>query len=379
MNNLIPFSRPTFYTPKNLGGTNSLNNLVQNVNTPNYQSQNALTAIYNPNPDNSTDGNHHGTPMSEMSLSEAMQSMAALDSTLAQAALAQMPMGIQQAMNAMAASDAGISANNALSTMSPAAFSGQIGQMSDASKGQLGMAIGGSSGMSVGQVNAAAENATMGMTPGMATAAALGFGVGTGDISAPSQDIGISGDVGIGGGQGISGAAASGNNAATQDATDPQAAPTGNVADGQGSISGHDTGPGSGDAGPTVICTELHRQQLMPNFIWRADCEFAKTVDMAARRGYLMWGIPVVNIMQKSKAFTHLVNILAKPWSRHMAFLMGAEKKDNLIGRALMAVGLPVCRFIGRNTINSPINPPKPHDNCAKPIITAQNPPKPYA
>ncbi|USG61471.1 hypothetical protein NBZ79_00585 [Sneathiella marina] len=110
------------------------------------------------------------------------------------------------------------------------------------------------------------------------------------------------------------------------------------------------TAAGSGAAGPSgdkVICTELHRQGFMPEHIWRADEEYAKTVDPVVRAGYLLWAVPVVKLMQKSLLATKLVHILAKPWSEHMAYKMHAVEEDNALGRVLIKTGIPLCLILG--------------------------------
>jgi hypothetical protein len=67
--------------------------------------------------------------------------------------------------------------------------------------------------------------------------------------------------------------------------------------------------------------------------------------------GYHFWAKPVVSFMQKSRAFTQIVNVLARPWSYEMAYRIGARDKGNFAGKILMEVGVPVCRTIGRVVI----------------------------
>jgi hypothetical protein len=101
----------------------------------------------------------------------------------------------------------------------------------------------------------------------------------------------------------------------------------------------------------TVVCTELHRQGLMDEAIFAADQAFGKHLgesDSDVMRGYHFWARPVVSLMQRSHAFTQVVNILAKPWSYEMAHRMGATDKGSVAGKILMDVGVPLCRAIGR-------------------------------
>lgn len=115
---------------------------------------------------------------------------------------------------------------------------------------------------------------------------------------------------------------------------------------------------GSGSAGGpgsipsyTVICTELHRQGLMDEAIFKADEAFGERLrdsDGAVLVGYNFWAEPVVSLMQKSSAFTQMVNVVARPWSYEMAYRMGTRDKGSFVGRLLLSVGVPLCRGIGR-------------------------------
>jgi hypothetical protein len=103
---------------------------------------------------------------------------------------------------------------------------------------------------------------------------------------------------------------------------------------------------------PTVICTELHRQGLMPDDIYRLDQAYGA---MLAKRhpavyaGYIRMAVPVVGLMQKSRIATSLVNILAKPWAKEMAHRMG-KPKGSFVGKAIIKVGYPLCRMVSRRS-----------------------------
>ncbi|MCR9215303.1 MAG: hypothetical protein NXI13_16420 [Proteobacteria bacterium] len=212
----------------------------------------------------------------------------------------------------------------------PSVFSGMLGltgkaaQMSvqdamQAAGVNFGGDVGGDTGISGADVQAAADNASMGMAPGEAAAASLGFGTqgmaGAGIATGPSAR-----------GQGPSGSIG---------ATNPT-----NV-----SQSEVDNNNGAGDAGGdgTVICTELRRQGLLPDHIWEADERYAKTVSANIRAGYLLWARPWVRVMRRSKLATNVTYWFAEPWSRHMAHKMGVLKKDSYFGTALMILGIPIC------------------------------------
>lgn len=100
-----------------------------------------------------------------------------------------------------------------------------------------------------------------------------------------------------------------------------------------------------------IICSELFRQGLMDAKIYKADEQFGALLrqrDLAAIEGYQVWARPVVKMMQGSKFITQLVRIIADPWSKEMAYQMGATEEGNIIGKAMMAIGVPFCRLIGK-------------------------------
>jgi hypothetical protein len=116
-----------------------------------------------------------------------------------------------------------------------------------------------------------------------------------------------------------------------------------------------------------IICTKLHEFGMMPYNIFAADQqygEFLKKHDKVVYRGYLRWARVVTawmdgkgpefmlwvkkeNRIQKQKeSTTKWAFKIATPWSEHMAYLMGAVKVDNEVGRLLMKIGRPICKFV---------------------------------
>ena len=111
----------------------------------------------------------------------------------------------------------------------------------------------------------------------------------------------------------------------------------------------------SGATQLTVICTELYRQGFMPDEIREADEKFGRmilTQSPETMLGYHFWAIPIVNLMQKSRLFTRIVWVVAKPWAYQMAYEMGAIEKGNLVGKALMSFGIFASRLIGRSILS---------------------------
>ena len=105
-----------------------------------------------------------------------------------------------------------------------------------------------------------------------------------------------------------------------------------------------------GGGGGKIICTELHRQNLLSDEIYQADQEYGRL--MAEKRphlmrGYHLWAKPVVNIMERSQYFTTFVAFIAEPWAQQMAFEMGIVEKGSLVGKVMMYVGEPPTEAIG--------------------------------
>lgn len=103
-------------------------------------------------------------------------------------------------------------------------------------------------------------------------------------------------------------------------------------------------------SGPlTVICTELNRQGYLMGDILAADEEFGKIIretQPEVMMGYHIWAAPIVSQMKKSKSFTKLVWMFAKPWATQMAYEMGAVKKGSIFGKILMKFGIWMSRKV---------------------------------
>ena len=110
---------------------------------------------------------------------------------------------------------------------------------------------------------------------------------------------------------------------------------------------GPDAGGDGGD-GCTVICTELHRQGLISDDIYKADAAFGKSLDDDTIRGYHLWGKPVARAMRKSPLLTWLIKPIVLSWARAMA-----GRQNSLFWSVALKLGIPVCRFIGRRNTNT--------------------------
>lgn len=100
------------------------------------------------------------------------------------------------------------------------------------------------------------------------------------------------------------------------------------------------------ESGGKVICTELNKQGILSDSIYKKDAEYGEElfkVDPYVLIGYHFWALPIVNLMKKSKIFTRIVSYPALKWAKHIA---GEEK--SLFGYFCVHVGQPVCRIIGK-------------------------------
>jgi len=116
-----------------------------------------------------------------------------------------------------------------------------------------------------------------------------------------------------------------------------------------------------------IICTKLYQIGMLPYGIFLADQEYGewlKKHDRVVYKGYIRWAKTVTAWMdekgpdfmlwvskeerkQKQKESTiKWAHIIVTPWSRHMAYLMGAIKTDDEVGRLLMKIGRPICRLV---------------------------------
>lgn len=135
----------------------------------------------------------------------------------------------------------------------------------------------------------------------------------------------------------------------------------------------HDAGVGEGGGGgDSIICTALHRLGYLPHHIYQADQkfgEFMKLHDPAVYKGYLKWAEHVVgwlenkddsNIMpwikddkiriKKTKQWALNWTLpIATPWTTEMAYQMGYVDKGSYVGKLLMLIGKPICRYLANN------------------------------
>lgn len=72
--------------------------------------------------------------------------------------------------------------------------------------------------------------------------------------------------------------------------------------------------------------TEPHRQGRLPQHIFEADHTFTAQLasteyGRTAHRGYMLWAQHVVSAMRASQTVTDVVEVFARPWAEHMAYV----------------------------------------------------------
>jgi hypothetical protein len=104
--------------------------------------------------------------------------------------------------------------------------------------------------------------------------------------------------------------------------------------------------------------------------IWAADQAYGKWLrktDRTVYRGYVRWARIVTAWMsgkgpnympwirdektrleKQTEKITDMAIKIGTPWSEHMAYLMGARTVDNRMGKILMTIGKPICRFVDK-------------------------------
>ena len=110
------------------------------------------------------------------------------------------------------------------------------------------------------------------------------------------------------------------------------------------------TGKESG-GGITVICTELYNQGLMDDETYAADQKFGQSMNQDVMAGYHLFGIPIAGRMRKSKALTRILAPVILMWAKEMRRRVDGSGKGSAVGKILMAIGIPLCRWLGKKVM----------------------------
>lgn len=124
----------------------------------------------------------------------------------------------------------------------------------------------------------------------------------------------------------------------------------------QGNEKAADAQAKAASGGMSVICTELHRQGIMPDDIYAADTFYgAMCIDEQTLRGYRFLASPVARQMSKSKLLTSIVAPLAMSWANNMAHFVGLPgTQRNWLGAAIGLVGELLCHAVGHFVAKKP-------------------------
>jgi hypothetical protein len=91
-----------------------------------------------------------------------------------------------------------------------------------------------------------------------------------------------------------------------------------------------------------IICDLLYHQGYLPKEIWEADEKFGRLMLKTNKEGlfgYLTWAKPVVNFLTKYPQYSKYFYLITKPWSEHMAYMMGVLPEDNKLGKVIHYIG----------------------------------------
>jgi hypothetical protein len=137
---------------------------------------------------------------------------------------------------------------------------------------------------------------------------------------------------------------------------------------GAGGGAGGSGGGGGGGGGGKIICTRLYELGLMSKEIYLADQAFGAELVKSypdIYNGYRAWAEIVVDWMDgrgpkmmpwmSDEAFaqaarswsTRWAQDIATPWAEEMAYKMKESMLPNNTGKAIMAIGTPICKIVG--------------------------------
>jgi hypothetical protein len=98
-----------------------------------------------------------------------------------------------------------------------------------------------------------------------------------------------------------------------------------------------------------IICNELYNQGFLPQHIWNADEIYGEMMyekDPRLVLGYMMWARNVVKYMKAKPQNTKWIYMMVKPWTEHMAYVVGTLPKDNWVGKLIHSVGKQYCYYV---------------------------------
>lgn len=123
----------------------------------------------------------------------------------------------------------------------------------------------------------------------------------------------------------------------------------------------------SGGGGMSVICTRLHELGYLDDDVFALDNRFGETLwatEPEIMIGYHAWAKPLVAQLHANTSFSRILIKLCVPmtraWAYEMATHYGLEKHPNrfsqILGKIIMDVGIPICRWIGKYKMQGATN-----------------------
>jgi hypothetical protein len=102
----------------------------------------------------------------------------------------------------------------------------------------------------------------------------------------------------------------------------------------------------------SVLCSHFTQQKKLSMKLYRAGALYVQRhVSAQTMRGYRAWAVPLVEIMQHGGRDAALVQVFIWPVVERVfgeiAFKTGLRKKGDIVGRAILWAGTPVCWLIG--------------------------------
>lgn len=112
--------------------------------------------------------------------------------------------------------------------------------------------------------------------------------------------------------------------------------------------------PGPFGGGGKIVCTELNRRGYLSDEVLAKDSECRKRhIPENVYAGYLTLFGPVVALMRRWKAFANIVRPFGVATAREMASRVDPNTRGNLLGKALLGIGVPLCRVVGDVVLNA--------------------------
>lgn len=117
-----------------------------------------------------------------------------------------------------------------------------------------------------------------------------------------------------------------------------------------GAMFGETFGVQPESGGGKVLCTLCYERGYISREMLNDDTVYAKRFAPETMVGYHFWAKPLVKWL-RNRSESHIVFKLMKPliiaWANEMSARMYGRGKANLLGKALIILGVPICNLIG--------------------------------